>query len=63
MNCPNDKKHDVIMIEYAYPHPQRYDGVSEIYCQTEEKRFGRWCLQELQKGESENRFCEGEGHK
>jgi hypothetical protein len=60
------------MVEYAYPHPQRYDGISEHACQnalrhgdeepTCDYRVGRWCEKELKNGESENRYCEGQPH-
>ena len=56
--CPNSEDHKIIMIEYTWDNPQHYDGVSEVMCQTEKKRFGRWCLQELKDGERENRFCD-----
>jgi hypothetical protein len=57
--CPDNKKHKIVMIEYSWDSPQHYDGVSEIYCETDKKRFGRWCLKVLKKGERENRFCDG----
>lgn len=62
MTCPNNPEHKVIMVEYAYGSPERYDGVSEIRCETEGKRFGRWCGQELEEDELEPRYCEGLGH-
>jgi hypothetical protein len=48
----------VVMIEYGYPHPERYDGVSEIKCLEKNcgARFGRWSGKELKAEESERRF-------
>jgi len=62
MNCPNNKIHEIILIEYSWDHLKHYDGISEIWCKTEDKKFGRWCNKELAKGESENVFCKGESH-
>lgn len=55
MECPKGHKR-IILIEYAYGSPNRYDGVSEIQCLTCKKRYGRWSKKVLKKGESELRF-------
>ena len=39
--CPKRHKR-VAVVEYDYGDPFRYDGVSEIYCFTCKKRYGRW---------------------
>lgn len=56
MNCPINKKHKIIMIEYDYGDPYRYDGISEIKCLDCGKRYGRWTLKELKDGEQEPPF-------
>lgn len=55
MNCPKCGK-PMIGIEYAYPHPERYDGVSEWYCDDCHKRIGRWSGKELKAGVPEKRY-------
>lgn len=57
--CP-DCNSLVIGIEYAYPHPDRYDGVSEWRCSDEScgARFGRWSGKRLADGETEPRWGE-----
>lgn len=44
------------LIEYAYDHPEHFDGVSEIVCTNCQKRFGRWSGRELKAGEFEKHF-------
>lgn len=58
MNCPINKDHKVILIEYDYTSPNHYDGVSEIRCLDCNKRFGRWTKKELINNEEETRFGE-----
>lgn len=36
---PGDRK---IGVQYAYPHPEMYDGVSEWVCGDCGRRVGRW---------------------
>lgn len=60
--CPNCKSENIIGVEYAYGSPKRYDGISEIVCSDCKKRYGRWCGQTLEEGETENRYCKGESH-
>lgn len=62
MVCPNNSEHKIVLIEYGYGSPQRYDGVSEIKCLDCNQRFGRWCKQILEEDELEPRFCEEMGH-
>lgn len=38
MNCPESKKHKIIMIE----DPMVYDGVSYIFCCDCKKLYSRW---------------------
>lgn len=51
----NDKRFitGYIAIQYAYPSPHRYDGVSEYQCKTCKTRFGRWSGKILRDGEAE----------
>lgn len=42
--------------EYAYGHPERYDGVSEWLCTNCGTRYGRWSGKILKEGEVEPRF-------
>ena len=51
--CPEDK---IVLMEYGYDHPERYDGISEITCTECGKRVGRWSGKVLLEGEVENRF-------
>lgn len=55
--CPISKKHKIVMVEYTWSSPRHYDGVSELMCLTEKRRWGRWCGIELKEGESEPPFC------
>lgn len=52
MTCPKGHKR-IIMVEYWYDNPYRYDGISEIECRTCKKRYGRWTGKVLKKGEYE----------
>lgn len=45
MNCCNKPK--MLMVEYGYPHPEQYDGVSEYTCSNCGYRQGRWSGKEL----------------
>lgn len=52
MNCPQG--HDnVILVEYGYEDPYRYDGISEIVCKTCSCRYGRWTGKILEGQEKE----------
>lgn len=42
MTVCRDCGEPVIYIEYAYDHPERYDGVSEFFCPGCQLRIGRW---------------------
>lgn len=61
MLCTNCGKIDSVWgAEYSYDHPERYDGVSEWYCNPLAGgcgiRMGRWSLRTLKDGEYEHRF-------
>jgi len=43
-------------IEYAYNHPEHYDGISEWACESCGVRIGRWSGKVLKDGEIEKRF-------
>lgn len=48
-------------LEYQYPHPEAYDGLSEWFCPPLEKshyRRGRWTGNILKDGEIEPRYGE-----
>ena len=51
--CPEDQ---VMMVEYGYPHPEQYDGISEIKCLECGKRVGRWSGRVLEGDDYENKF-------
>lgn len=46
----------LIGVEYAYGHPERYDGVSEWMCPDCGTRVGRWSGRVLLSGDFERRF-------
>ena len=54
----NDKRFsaNVLYVEYAYDHPEHYDGTSEIQCQNCKTRWGVWSGRILKDGEFEKRF-------
>lgn len=54
-NCVNCDSKNVILIQYNYDHPERYDGWSEIKCIDCKTRVGRWSFKVLQEGECEKR--------
>jgi hypothetical protein len=54
--CKKCGSKNIVMIEYGYNSPERYDGVSEIDCKDCDARFGRWSGKELAEGELEKRF-------
>ncbi len=58
--CQSCKSKNLVHVEYWGTHPKAYDGISEVECKDCGYRIGRWCGQELKKGESENRYCTGE---
>lgn len=43
----------MMMVEYAYDNPCRYDGVSEYWCKPCDRRWGRWTGKELKGTEHE----------
>ena len=47
---------NVIGVEYAHDHPERYDGVSEWRCTVCGARIGRWTEKVLADDESEKRY-------
>lgn len=53
---------NIVVVEYSHDNPRHYDGISEILCIDCQKRYGRWCQQELYEGEAENPYCSGESH-
>lgn len=53
--CPKCQSENIVMVEYAYDHPEHYDGISEINCLSCKTRFGRWSGKELGPDESEKR--------
>lgn len=54
--CKKCGSSNIVMLEYAPGHPDRYDGISEIVCNDCKARFGRWSGKELAEGETEPRF-------
>ena len=54
--CPKCKSKNILMIEYGYPCPESYDGISEYRCEDCKYRQGRWTGNELKKGEIEPVF-------
>lgn len=56
--CTNCGSENIMAIQYGYPHPEHYDGVSEYLCQDCGYREGRWSHQELKEGYSESRWGE-----
>ena len=54
--CPKCDSKNIVMIEYWYTHPERYDGVSEYECKDCGYRQGRWSGKELKGDEYEKRY-------
>jgi len=54
MNCCDNPQ--LIMVEYGYPHPEQYDGISEYRCKTCGYRQGRWSGKELVGDDYELRY-------
>lgn len=54
MNCPKCQQY-MIGVQYAWDHPEHYDGVSEWMCIACELRIGRWSGRELGQNEVEPR--------
>ena len=54
--CKKCGSKNIIGLEYGYPSPEAYDGISEIDCEDCGARFGRWTGKELKEGEIEPRF-------
>jgi hypothetical protein len=57
MTCPKGHKR-ILLIEYDYGDPYRYDGISEIQCNTCRKRYGRWTEKVLRGKEQEPPYGE-----
>lgn len=53
--CGNDIYDLMLDIEYAFVHPEHYDGVSERKCMECGTRWGRWSGRVLLDGEVESR--------
>lgn len=51
--CQKCASENVMLVEYGYDHPERYDGFSEIACNDCKARIGRWSGKELAEGEVE----------
>ena len=45
--CKKCGSENTVMVEYDMIHPEHYDGISEIACQSCGARFGRWSGREL----------------
>lgn len=58
MNCPECGQ-EMMGVEYAYPDPNRYDGISEWRCSCCNIRIGRWTSRYLKDGEGEPRYGNG----
>jgi transposase-like protein len=54
--CPKCNSTNIVAIEYGYPSPEQYDGISEYQCQDCKYRQGRWSEKEIPEGYSESRF-------
>ena len=54
--CTKCGSTNIIGVEYGYPHPEQYDGISEWKCQDCGYREGRWSGKWLQDDEIEKRF-------
>lgn len=57
-HCPHCSK-QLVMVEYALPHPEHIDGWSELDCPDYKGcgyRIGRWTKQEIPPGHCESRF-------
>ncbi len=46
----------LLLIQYGYPHPEQYDGISEYTCSNCGYRQGRWSGKKLVGEEHENRY-------
>jgi len=55
-HCPKCGSNNIILVEYAWDHPDHYDGISEIYCRDCNTRIGRWSGKELKDDEFEKRY-------
>lgn len=54
--CGICKSENIELIEYAWDHPEHYDGVSEVVCRDCGVRIGRWSGRVLKDGEFEKRY-------
>lgn len=50
----------MVAIEYGYPHPAQYDGVSEYRCLVCGARIGRWSGRVLEGLDYERRYGESD---
>ena len=53
--CKKCNSDNIVFVEYAWDHPEHYDGVSEVDCLACGARFGLWSGKELGPDESEKR--------
>ena len=51
--CGDEK---IMLVEYGYPSPNHYDGISEYKCLECGNRVGRWSGKLLAKNEEEKRY-------
>jgi hypothetical protein len=54
--CPTCGENNWMGVEYGYPSPEEYDGVSEWECLEFGTRIGRWTGKVLKEGEIEKRY-------
>ena len=54
--CQKCGSKNIILVEYAWDHPEHYDGISEIDCRDCGARYGRWSGKELAEGEAEKKY-------
>lgn len=54
--CRKCQSENIVFVEYAWDHPEHYDGTSEIECLVCGARFGRWSGKELGTDEYEKRL-------
>ena len=56
LKCPKCGNENICGIEYAWDHPEYYDGISEWRCLACSYRQGRWSGKELLNGDTEKRY-------
>ena len=54
IKCPKCKSKNIIAMEYGYPSPECYDGISEYRCLDCKYRQGRWSKLGLKDDEIES---------